>query len=319
MWAIFIVVLTPEQAMQAAISKNVKLLSPTSTPVKQLPMPPGMNPSNSAVALKSQNASKPFLPPPPTPPKVLLQQQPPQKRPPLPSTRPPLPALPPPPPPPSLPPPPPAPNQMLMPQGVASMPPPPMQPPPIPGGNFPMYSYAPIQNAAQSFPNPMFSQPPNLIPPPVPAQYRSHDTMPPSMGGVQYMGEAVPSRPPNYNDNYSQREPAVQQQSHSYSDYDIAEDAYDESRQNRVFARDGAYPSGSYGNGSQHYADASQHYSESAQHYVDASSQHYSEAAYQQFRGSVSNKRVFNRNSRPPPPPPQYQNRQVRSHPYQRR
>lgn len=325
MWAIFTVVFTPEQAMQAAISKNMKLTQ-IASPVKQsLPMPPGMNPSNIAVVSKPQNAPKPFLPPPPTPPKILTQQSS-QKRPPLPSARPPLPVLPPPPPPPSIPPPLPASNQILIPPSIAPLPPPPpMQPPPIQPATYPMYPYPPLQNAAQPFANPMFSQPPNLISAPVPPQYRPHEAMPPM--GVQYMGEAVPPRP-NYNDNYNPRDSIAQQQPHPYNDYDMQEgvfqDSYDENRQkyndSRSFNRDAAYVGGSFGNGSQHYGDGSQLYGEGAQHYGDVSSQHYSDAAYQQFRGGPTNKRGFNnRGSRPPPPPTQYQNRQVRNHPYQRR
>lgn len=167
----------------------------------------------------------------------------------------------------------------------------------------------------------MFSQPPNLIPP-VPGQYRPHEGMTPM--GVQFMGESVPPRPP-YGENYNQRETLSQQQSQPpqpFSDFELQE-AYEENRQkyneSRVFNRDSAFVGGSYGNGSQHFVDGS-HYSETGQHYIDGSSQHYSDQAYQQFRANTPSKRGFNnRNNRPPPPPPQYQNRQVRNHPYQRR
>lgn len=308
---VFIVVLTPEQAMQAAITKNVKLITtPNTLPTKQLlPMPPGILPSISNVLPKTQNALKPFLPPPPTPSKLLLQQPSLKQPPPLPSSRPPLPTMPPPPPPPSLPPLPP--NQIIM-------PPPPMQPPPIPPAGFPMYPYPPLQNTAQSFANSMYSQPPNLIPS-VPGQYHSHE----AMASIQYMGENVPSRQP-YSESYSQRENMTQQPPQPFSEFDM-QDTYEENRQkyneSRVFNRDGAFVGSSYGNGSQHFVDGSQHYSsESGQHYIDSAGQHYSDPAYQQFRGNSPNKRGFsNRTNRPPPPLPQYQNRQVRHHPYQRR
>jgi len=313
---VFILVLTPEQAMQAAITKNVKLITtPNTSPGKQsLPMPPGIKPSVSNVPPKQPNAQKPFLPPPPTPPKLLLQQPPIKQPPPLPSTRPPLPTMPPPPPPPSLPPPPPTPNQMLMPQGVSQLPPPPMQPPPpIPPSGFPpMYPYPPLQNPAQSFANSMFSQPPNMIST-VPGQYRPHEPM----GSIQFIGESVPPRQP-YGENYNQRENMTQQPPQPFSEFDM-QDSYEENRQkyndNRAFNRDGAFVGGTYGNGSQHFVDGGPHYSsESGQHYVDGGSQHYSDPAYLQY------KRGFNtRTNRPPPPPPQYQNRQVRHHPYQRR
>ncbi|XP_025198607.1 cyclin-K-like [Melanaphis sacchari] len=315
--------LTPEQAMQAAITKNVKLITTSNTsPAKQsLPMPPGIKPSISNVPPKPQNVQKPFLPPPPTPPKLLLQQSPIKRPPPLPSTRPPLPTMPPPPPPPSLPPPPPAPNQMLMPQGVTTqLPPPPMQPPPpIPPSGFPpMYPYPPLQNAAQSYANSMFSQPPNMISS-VPGQYRPHETM----GSIQFIGESVPQRQP-YGENYNQRENMTQQPPQPFSEFDM-QDTYEENRQkyndSRAFNRDGAFVGGSYGNGSQHFVDGGPHYSsESGPHYVDGGSQLYSDPAYLQFRANAPNKRGFNtRTNRPPPPPPQYQNRQVRHHPYQRR
>lgn len=326
---IFIVVLTPDQAMQAALTKNVKMLTtPNISSVKQLPMPPGIKPTNSTVPPKSQAVQKPFLPPPPTPPKLLLQHQLPLKRPPLPAARPPLPAMPPPPPPPSLPPPPPAPNQMLIPQSVTQLPPPPMQPPPpIPPAGFPPgfpgYPYPPLQNPAQSFANSMFSQPPNLISS-VPGQYRTHETL--AALGVQFRNESVPPRPP-YGENYNQRESMSQQQSkppQTFSEFDL-QDSYDENRlkynESRAFSRDGVFVGGSYGNGSQHYADGGgHHFAESGHHYVDGISQHYADPAYQQFRGNTPIKRGFNnRSNRHPAPPPQYQNRQVRNHPYQRR
>lgn len=321
--------LTPEQAMQAAITKNVKLLNkPNITPAKPLlPMPPGVKPSNAILPPKPPNVHKPYLPPPPTPPKLL--QHLPQKRPPLPSSRPPLPAMPPPPPPPTLPPPPPVPNQLLMPQSVSQLPPPPMQPPPpIPPAGFPpMYPYAQHPNVAQSFANSMFSQPPNLKPP-VPGQYRSHESM--ASLGVPFLSDAGPPRLP-YGENYVQRENITRQpqppppQQPQYTEFELQE-AYEETRkkylESQVYNRDSAYVGGNYGNGSQHFGDSSnQLYSESGQHYGDGGSQHFSDPAYQQFRESTPiNKRGFNnRNNRPPPPPPQYQNRQVRSHPYQRR
>lgn len=309
--------LTPEQAMQAAITKNVKLLNtPNASSAKQsLPMPPEIKSSNSIVSSKPQNTQKPFLPPPPTPPKLLLQQSH-LKLPPLPSTRPPLPSMPPPPPPPTLPPPPPTPKQMLIQPSAPQLPPPPMQPPPpIPPTGFPMYPYAPLQNAAQPFANTMFSQPPNMIQT-VPGQYRPHESMPPM--GVQFLSESVPPRQ-SYSENYNQRENMAQQQSQppqSFSEFEIQE-SYEENRQkyteNHVFNRDGTFVGANYGNGSQHYSEST--------HYVDGSSQHYSESVYQQFRGNTTNKRGFNnRSNRPPPiPPPQYQNRQLRNHPYQRR
>ncbi|VVC24461.1 Cyclin, C-terminal domain,Cyclin-like,Cyclin, N-terminal [Cinara cedri] len=293
--------LTPEQAMQAAISKNVKLAtSPNVLPVNHSlpPMPPpGIKPINSGLP---QNAQKPFLPPPPIPPKQVM---PPLKRPPLPLTRPPLPVMPPPPPPPNLPPLPPAPNQILMPQGVAQLPPPPMQPPPPPirPPSYPMFPYGPPhQNVARSFANTMFTQPPNIINTVPEQQYRSRDTMAP-----MFRGESVPPRPP-YNENYSRRETVLHQQPQlpspsSFSEFEMQE----ESRQiyeTRVFNRDFE---GSYNNnGSQHFVD---------------SSQHYSDIAYQQFRGNVPNKRLFTNRSNRPQIPPQYQNRQIRNHPYQRR
>jgi len=316
-------VLTPEQAMQAAITKNVKLITtPNTLPVKQLlPMPPGIKPSISNVPPKPpQNAQKPFLPPPPTPPKLLFQQSPLKRPPPLPSSRPPLPTMPPPPPPPSLPPPPPTPNQMLIPPSVTQLPPPPMQPPPIPPAGFPMYPYPPLQNAGQSFANSIFSQPPNLISS-VPGQYRSHE----ALASIQFMGESVPPRQ-SYSENYNQRENMTQQSTQPFSDFEN-QDAYEESRQkyieSRAFSRDSAFAGGSYGNGSQHFVDGGPHFSsESGQHYVDSASQlFHSDPAYLQFRGNPPNKRGgFNtRTNRPLPPPPQYQNRQVRHHPYQRR
>ncbi|XP_025420807.1 cyclin-K isoform X2 [Sipha flava] len=314
---------TPDQAMQAAITKNVKMLtSPNASSVKQLlPMPPGIKqPSNSVIPPKLQNAPKPFLPPPPTPPKMLLPQ-PPLKRPPLPLTRPPLPTMPPPPPPPNLPPPPPVPNQMLLPPSVTQMPPPPMQPPPpIPPAGFPMYPYPP--HAAQPFTNSMFSQPPNMIPA-VPGQYRPREAI--ASMGVPFMGESVPPRAP-YGENYNQRENISQQQSQTskqFNEYEM-QDSYEESRQkyneSRAFNREAAYVAGTYGNGSQHFVDGSQHYTENIPHYVDGGNQHYSDPAYQPFRGNNPNKRGFNNRSNRPLPPPQYQpNRQIRNHPYQRR
>lgn len=137
------------------------------------------------------------------------------------------------------------------------------------------------------------------------------------MGSIQFIGESVPPRQP-YGENYSQRENMTQQPPQSFSEFDM-QDSYEENRQkyndNRAFNRDGAFVGGTYGNGSQHFVDGGPHYSsESGQHYVDGGSQHYSDPAYLQY------KRGFNtRTNRPPPPPPQYQNRQVRHHPYQRR
>jgi len=305
-------VLTPEQAIQAAITKNVKLITtPNTSPAKQLlPMPPGIKPSISNIPPKPINAQKPFLPPPPTPPKLLLQQTPLKRPPPLPSTRPPLPTMPPPPPPPSLPPPPPAPNQMLIPPGVTQLPPPMQPPPPIPPSGFPMYPpYPPLQNAPQSFANSMFSQPPNLISS-VSGQYRPHETM---TSSIQFMGESVPPRQ-SYSENYNPRESMTQQSTQSFTDFEM-QDAYEERQKyndSRAFSREGAFASSSYGNGSQHFVDG-------GQHYVDGGSQHFSDPAYLQFR-NTPNKRGFNtRTNRPPLPPPQYQNRQVRHHPYQRR
>lgn len=146
--------------------------------------------------------------------------------------------------------------------------------------------------------------------------------MPPM--GVQFLGDSVPPRS-SYGENYNQRENMSQQQSQPppFSEFEM-QDSYDENRQkyneNRAFNREGPFIGGSYGNGSQHFGDGGQHYSESGQHYVDGGSQHYPDPAYQQFRGNIPNKRGFNnRSNRPPPPPSQYQNRQVRNHPYQRR
>lgn len=313
---------SPDQAMQAAITKNVKMLtSPNASSAKHLllPLPPGIKlPTNSAIPPKLQHVQKPFLPPPPTPPKMLLPQ-PPATRPPLPLSRPPLPTMPPPPPPPNLPPPPPVPHQMLMPPGVPQLPPPPL-PPPIPPAGYPMYPYPP--HAAQTFANSMFSQPPSMIPA-VPGQYRPHEAM---AMGVQFMGESVvPPRPP-YGENYNHRENIPQQQSQTpkpFNEYEI-QDSYEESRlkyhDSRSYSREAAFAAGTYGNGSQHYVDGSQHYAESLPHYVDSGSQHYSDPAYQQFRGNTPNKRGFNSRSNRPLPPPQYQpNRQIRNHPYQRR
>lgn len=323
--------LTPEQAMlQAAITKNSKLLtSPNASLAKpMLPMPPGIKVPNSTIPPKQQqDVSKPFLSLPSTLPKLLPNL--PLQRPPLPSTRPPLPAMPPPPPPPSHPPLPPTPNQLLMAQGVPQLPPPPLQPPPIsPSGFPPMYPpYSSLQNAAQSFANSMFTtQPPSLIPPTL-GQYRSHETMATSIG-VQFIGDSGPPRPPYGGENYNQRENQPQQQSQPppplpFSEFEL-QDAYEERQkyiETRAFTRDGVFVGGNYGNGSQHFSDgSSQHYSENSQHYVDGGGQHYSDPIYQQYRGNTPNKRGFsNRNNRPLPPPPQYQNRQVRSHPYQRR
>lgn len=311
--------ITPEQARQAAIAKNVKLVTIPNVPSAKplLPMPPGIKPHNSTVPPKQQNVPKSYLPPPPTPPQLL--QPLPSKRPPLPSTKPPLPAMPPPPPPPSLPPPPPVPNQLLIPQ----LPPPPLQPPPLPPTGFPpMFPpYSSLQNAAQSFANSLFStQPPNLISA-VSGQYRPHEIM--TSMGVQYMGESGPPRPP-YSENYHQRENMSQQKSQlplTYSEFEI-QDSYEENRKKfldstRTFNRESNFVGGSYGNGSQHYGESSRHYSESGQHYVDGGSQQYSDPAYQQFRGNMPNKRDFN--NRSIRPLPQYQNRQGRNHPYQRR
>lgn len=314
--------------MQAALTKNVKLLTttPDTSSTKQpLPMPSGIKPTNSTtVSPNPQNTPNQYLPPPPTPPKVLVQQSS-VKLPPLPSTKPPLPVVPPPPPPPTLPPLPPTPNQMLVSQGVAQLPPPPM--PPIPPAGFPIYPYTPLQNTTQSFANSMFSQPPSLIPS-VSVQYRPHETIARELG-VQFMGESGSARP-SYSENYNQRENASQQQSQSFSEFDI-QDSYEENRQKynevHTFSRESAFIAGSYGNnGSQHFIDGvgSQHYSETVQHYVDSGSQHYSDTAYQSglpFRATTLNKRGFsNRSSRPLPPPPQYhQSRQIRNHPYQRR
>lgn len=292
--------LTPEQAMQAAISKNVKLVTPSNVlPVKHslASMPSGIN----SGLPQNQDAQKPFLHLPPSP----LS---PVKLPPLPHMRPPLPIMPPPPPPPpNLPPPPPAPNQILIAQGVTQLPPPPMQPPPpIRPASYHMYpSYSPLhQNAARSFANTMFTQPPNLITT-GPGQYRSHDTM-----ANMFSGEPVSSRTP-YSESYSQRETVSQQQSQppsssSFTEFEMQEESRQNYNETRVFNRDGVFVGGSYSNnGSQQFGD---------------SGQHYSDAAYQQFRGNVPNKRLFtNRSSRPPIPPPQYQNRQIRNHPYQRR
>jgi hypothetical protein len=180
-----------------------------------------------------------------------------------------------------------------------------------------MYPYPPLQNPAQSFANSMFSQPPNMISS-VPGQYRPHETM----GSIQFIGDSVPPRQP-YGDNYNQRENMTQPPPQPFGEFDM-QDTYEENRQkydSRAFNRDGAFVGGSYGNGSQHFVDGGPHYSsESGQHYVDGGSQHYSDPAYLQFRGNTPNKRGFNtRTNRPPPPPPQYQNRQVRHHPYQRR
>ncbi|XP_050442622.1 cyclin-K-like [Adelges cooleyi] len=319
--------LTPEQAMQAAMTKNVKLLSTQvySTPTKSiLPMPPGIKPQTNSTIMSSkpQTIQKPFLQPPPIPPKLLLQQ-PSQKRPPLPSTRPPLPIRPPPPPPPSQPPLPPTPNQIIMPpQGVAPLPHPPMQPPPMPPGNFPMYPYAPLPtNPAQQFANHMFPpQPPNMMPT-TSSSFRGHESM--TSIGVQYMNEAPPSRPP-YNEKYNQRENLSHPPVQSYNEYDMQDggfqDSYDENRQKyidgRSYTREVAYGASNYGNG-QHYSESAQHFSESSQHYSDSAS-HYSDATYQQYRGSgpPTNRNFNNRNSRPPPT---YQSRQVRNHPYQKR
>lgn len=293
--------LTPEQAMQAAISKNVKLATPPNVlPVNHSlpPMPSGIKPINSGLP---QNAQKPFLPPPPTPPNKLLMS--PLKRPPLPQSRPPLPAMPPPPPPPNLPPPPPAPNQILIPQGVPQLPPPPMQPPPpLRPPGYPIFPYGPPhQNAAQSFANTMFTQPPNLNT--VPGHYidRSRDTMAP-----MFRGESVPPRPP-YGESYSQRETVSQQQSQlpspsSFTDFEMQEESRPIYNETRVFNRE--FGASYNNNGSQHFVD---------------SSQHYSDAAYQQFRGNMPNKRLFINRSNRPQIPPQYQNRQIRNHPYQRR
>lgn len=313
---LYCVVHTPEQEKQVAIAKNVKAAtSPTAPSAKSLlPMPPGVNPVNSTLPPKQQNVPK-CLPPPPTPPQLL--QQLPLKIPPLPSSaRPPLPVIPPPPPPTSLPPPPPIPNQLLLP------------PPPLPPTGFPpMFSqYSSLQNDIQmSYANPLFStQPPNMIPA-VSGQYRSHDIM--TSMGVQYMNESGPPPRTPYSENYTQRENMTQQNSQpqqTYSEFEM-QDSYDENRQNyietaRAFNRDSSFVGGSYGNGSQHYGESSRHYSESGQHYVDGGSQQYSDPAYQQFRGNMQNKREFNnRSNRPQPPSSQYQNRQVRNHPYQRR
>lgn len=312
--------------MQAALTKNVKMLtSPSISSVKQMPMPlPGTKPPNSIVPPKPQVVQKPYLAPPPIPPKLLLHQLP-VKRPPLPTAKPPLPAMPPPPPPPTLPPPPPVPSQLLISQNITQLPPPPMQPPPPipPAGfppGFPAYTYPPLQNPAQSFANSMFSQPPNLISS-VPGQYRTHETL--AALGVQFRNESVPPRPP-YGENYNQRESMSQQSKlpQPFSDFDL-QDSFDENRlkysESRAFSRDGVFIGGSYGNGSQHYGDGVHHYGESGHRYVDAISQHYSDPAYQQFRGNTPIKRGFNNRSNRPPAPPQYQNRQVRNHPYQRR
>ncbi|KAL5239091.1 hypothetical protein ACI65C_006501 [Semiaphis heraclei] len=318
--------LTPKQAMQAAITKNVKLITtPNTSPAKQLlPMPPGIKPSISNIPTKPINAQKPFLPPPPTPPKLLLQLTPLKRPPPLPSTRPPLPTMPPPPPPPSLPrppslpPPPPKPNQMLIPPDVTQLPPPPMRPPPpIPPSGFPKYpSYLPLKNAPQSFANSMFSQPPNLISS-VSGQYRPHETM---SSSIQFMGESVPLRQ-SYSENYNQRESMTRQSTQSFTDFKM-QDAYEERQKyndSRAFSRDGAFASGSYRNRSQHFIDGDSHFScESGQHYVDGGSQHFSDPVYLQFR-NTSNKHGFNtRTNQPPLPPPKYRNRQVRHNPYQR-
>ncbi|XP_050526199.1 cyclin-K-like [Daktulosphaira vitifoliae] len=305
--------LTPEQAMQAAMSKNVKLLAiqTSNTSTKGiLPMPSGTKPqTNSTVATsKPQNVQKQFLHPPPTPPKLLLQQ-PTQKLPPLPSTRPPLPEKPPPPP--SQPPlPPPPPNQMIMTtQSVAPLPHPPMQPPPIPPGNFPpMYSYVPMPgNPPQPYPNPMFQPQPTNMMNAVPPPYRPHETMPPI--GMPYISEAVPPRPP-YNDNYNQRDNMIQPPPQTYNEYDMADggfqEPFDENRQKyidgRSFKHDGSFGGPNYGNVPQHYDGP-----------------HYPDPAYQQYRAHLPANRGFNnRNNRPPPPV--YQNRPpLRNHPYQKR
>lgn len=306
--------ITPEQARQAAIAKNVKLVTIPNVPSAKplLPMLPAIKPQNSTLPPKQQNVPKSYLPPPPTPPQLL--QQLPSKRPPLPSTKPPLPAMPPPPPPPSLPPPPPVPNQMLIPQ---------LPPPPLPPTGFPpMFPpYSSLQNAAQSFANSLFStQPPNLIST-VSGQYRPHEIM--SSMGVQYMGESGPPRP-SYSENYHQRENITQQKSQpplTYSEFEV-QDSYEENRKKfldstRTFNRESNFVGGSYGNGSQHFGEGSRHYSESGQHYVDGGSQQYSDPAYQQFRGNMPNKRDFNNRSNRPVP--QYQSRPGRNHPYQRR
>jgi len=277
---VFIVVLTPEQAMQAAITKNVKLITtPNTLPVKQLlPMPPGIQPSISNVPPKPQNAQKTFLPPPPTPPRLLLSLSPLKRPPPLPSTIQISPTMPPPPPPPTLPPPLPTPNKMLIPPGVTQL------PPPIPPADFPMYPYPPLQNAGQSFRDSIFSQPPNLT-------------------------SSVPKN-------------MTQQSTKSFSDFET-QDKYEGRRlkyiKSHAFSRDSAFYGRSYGNGSQYFVDGGPHFSrESGQHYVDSGIQFFhSDPAYLQFRGNLPYKRGFNtRTNRPSPPPPQYQNRQVRHHPY---
>lgn len=200
--------------------------------------------------------------------------------------------------------------------------------PPIPPAGFPIYPYTPLQNTTQSFANSMFSQPPSLIPP-VSVQFRPHEAITRELS-AQFIGESGPPRP-SYGESYNQRENASQQQSQSFSEYEM-QDSYEENRQkyndSRAFSRESAFVGGSYGsNGSQHFVDGvggQQHYSESGQHYIDGGSQHYSDSTYQSgmpFRTTALNKRGFsNRSSRPLPPPPQYQqSRQVRHHPYQRR
>ncbi|XP_050530820.1 cyclin-K-like [Daktulosphaira vitifoliae] len=308
--------LTSEQTMQAAMTKNVKLLASqtSNTPIKSIvPVPPGTKPQvNSVATTKTQSIQKQVLQPPPTPPKLLVQQTT-QKHPPLPSTRPPLPERPPPPP--SQPPLPPNPNQMIIvPQNVTSLPHPPMQPPPIPPGNFPpMYPYAPMPgNPQQPYLNPMFPPQPSNMMNTAPSPYRPHESMPPM--GISYMGEAAPQRPP-YNESYNQRQNITQPPPpppplQTYNEYEMTDggfqEPFDDNRQKYI---DGSYGGPNYGSVSQSYNDG-QHYNENGTHYPDPS--------YQQYRPHLPANRGFNnRNNRPPPV---YQNRPpIRNHPYQKR
>ncbi|XP_025207298.1 cyclin-K-like [Melanaphis sacchari] len=303
--------LKPEQSIQAAITKNVKLITTSNTlTVKQLlPMPPRIK-SSISVSPKLQNVQKPFLPPSPTPPKLFLQQSPFKIPPQLSSAKPPLPKMPPPPSPPSLlpllpplPPPSTATNQMLMPQDITTqLPPPPLQPPPPPPptllSGFPsIYPYLLLKNTAQSYANSMFSQPPNINSI-VPGQNSPHETM----GSIQLIGKSVPQRQP-YGENYNKKE-----NRQKYND-------------SRILNRDGVIVGGSYGNRSQRRVDGGSHYSnESGPPYIEGDSQRYSDPAYLNFRANTPNKRGLNtRTNQPPLPPPRYKNRQVRYHPYQRR